>query len=74
MIAMSYVLTVILLHRKFLRKKSLEYHGLWLIFLLLFPQLVDTSLTIVNCPKLMDSNGSIQTVRLSSYSVTCRIL
>ncbi len=57
-------------YRKFLRIKSLEYHGLWLIFLLLYPQLVNTSLTILDCPELMDSTGSIKTVGLACTAVS----
>ncbi len=64
----------IIYHRKLLRIKSLKYHGFWLILLLLYPQLVNTSLTLLNCPELINSSGSIKTVSLASLTVLTMII
>ena len=50
-----------------------SWHGLWLLILLLFTNVVATSVSILNCPRLKDRNGKASLViytlaiEISSY-------
>ena len=42
----------------------LSWSGLWLLTILLFTDVVNTSVSILNCPSFMESNGRNQLVIL----------
>ena len=44
---------------------KVNYSGVWLIVMLLFNQVVYTSASVLNCPKLADENGTISSVCVS---------
>ncbi|CAI8057064.1 hypothetical protein GBAR_LOCUS31079 [Geodia barretti] len=39
------------------RRSTIKYHGLWMIVLLSFSHVVYTSMSLLNCPSITDSNG-----------------
>ena len=57
-----------LLHRKFLYI-SISWSGVWLLILLFFTDVVNTSVSILNCPILRDSDGHRSRVRFCSINL-----
>ena len=55
-------------YRKY-SKISIQWNGLWLLILLLFTDVVNTSVSILNCPILRDSDGHKEMVRYHSIGV-----
>ena len=44
-----------------------SWHGLWLLIILLFTNVISTSLSILNCPRLKDQNGEASVVISITY-------
>ncbi|XP_064396716.1 uncharacterized protein LOC135343670 isoform X3 [Halichondria panicea] len=64
-------LTIQIVRKYFLKMKSLNHHGYWLIVILLYPQLVHTSISLLNCPQLPDSTGRTSARWFVDASVQC---
>jgi hypothetical protein len=58
-------------YRKVLKKKPLKHHGVWLVVLLSYSHLVYTSMTILNCPSITDTNGQISSRWYVNGEVQC---
>ena len=59
-------------HQNFYRKFPsilISRNGVWLLILLLFTDVVNTSVSILNCPILRDSDGHKEMVRYYSIDV-----
>ena len=50
---------------------KVNYSGVWLIVMLLFNQVVYTSASVLNCPRLADENGTISSVCVSRSLCVC---
>ena len=64
--------------RQVLKRKPLNHHGVWWVLLLLYSHVVYTSMTVLNCPSITDTDGATSAVReggrektiLNDYTVT----
>ena len=50
---------------------KVNYSGVWLIVMLLFNQVVYTSASVLNCPRLRDESGTVSSVRLTEWEGEC---
>lgn len=44
------------------KRKALNNHGVWWVLLFIYTHVVYSSLTVLNCPSITDSNGAISPV------------
>ena len=51
-------------YRRYLKRKPLQHHGLWLVGLAAYSHLVHTSMTVLNCPSIISANGDLTPVSL----------
>ena len=50
---------------------KVNYSGVWLIVMLLFNQVVYTSASVLNCPRLRDESGTVSSVCLTEWEGGC---